>query len=138
MPLSPRSDPRDGDKLVGDDGLADCIREPAGALGFGQPVNGAGEIGAGPAGTQILLAAPAAEALALTGGERGLLASEIDKLALYLDASPEAPRAATPEALDALGAEGGEQQLFKAAAIILSGNVAGAEREIAWLRRTGG
>lgn len=76
--------------------------------------------------------------IALTGGERGLLASEIDKLALYLDASPEAPKAATPEALDALGAEGGEQQLFKAAAVILSGNVAGAEREIAWLRRTGG
>jgi len=76
--------------------------------------------------------------IALTGGERGLLASEIDKLALYLDATPEAPKAATPEALDALGAEGGEQQLFKAAAVILSGNVAGAEREIAWLRRTGG
>lgn len=76
--------------------------------------------------------------IALTGGERGLLASEIDKLALYLDATPEAPKAATPEALDALGAEGGEQQLFKAAAVILSGNIAGAEREIAWLRRTGG
>lgn len=76
--------------------------------------------------------------IALTGGERGLLASEIDKLALYLDAMPEAPKAATPEALDALGAEGGEQQLFKAAAVILSGNIAGAEREIAWLRRTGG
>lgn len=76
--------------------------------------------------------------IALTGGERGLLAGEIEKLALYLDASPETPVAATPEALDALGAEGGEQQLFKAAAIILSGNIAGAEREIAWLRRTGG
>lgn len=76
--------------------------------------------------------------VALTGGERGLLAGEIEKLALYLDASPDAPVAATSEALDALGAEGGEQQLFKAAAIILAGNIAGAEREIAWLRRTGG
>ncbi|HZV19214.1 MAG TPA: DNA polymerase III subunit delta [Sphingobium sp.] len=76
--------------------------------------------------------------VALTGGERGLLASEIEKLALYLDAAPDAPKAATAEALEALGAEGSEQQLFKAAAIILSGNVPGAEREIAWLRRTGG
>jgi len=76
--------------------------------------------------------------VALTGGERGLLAGEIEKLALYLDAAPDSPKAATPEALDALGAEGGEQQLFKAAAVILSGNITGAEREIAWLRRTGG
>lgn len=76
--------------------------------------------------------------IGLTGGERGLLTGEIEKLALYLDASPEEPKAATVEALDALGAEGGEQQLFKAAAVILSGNIGGAEREIAWLRRTGG
>ncbi len=76
--------------------------------------------------------------IALTNGERGLLVGEIEKLALYLDASPETPKAATSEALDALGAEGGEQQLFKAAAIVLSGNIKGAEHEIAWLRRTGG
>jgi DNA polymerase-3 subunit delta len=76
--------------------------------------------------------------IALTSGERGLLVGEIEKLALYLDASPEEPKAATVEALDALGAEGGEQQLFKAAAIILSGNIKAAEHEIAWLRRTGG
>jgi len=76
--------------------------------------------------------------IALTSGERGLLVGEIEKLALYLDASPQEPKAATVEALDALGAEGGEQQLFKAAAVILSGNIKAAEHEIAWLRRTGG
>lgn len=76
--------------------------------------------------------------VALTSGERGLLASEIDKLALYLDATPEAPKEATGEALDALGAEGGEQQLFKAAAVVLSGNLRGAEHEMARLKQNGG
>ncbi len=76
--------------------------------------------------------------VALTGGERGLLAREIEKLALYLDATPESPRAATVEALDVLGAEGGEQQIFKAAATVLSGNVRGTENELAHLRRSGG
>jgi len=74
----------------------------------------------------------------ITSGERGLLASEIEKLALYLDATPEEPRAATAEALDALAAEGGEQQLFKAAMVVLSGNVRGTEHEIAHLRQSGG
>ncbi len=76
--------------------------------------------------------------VALSSGERGLLASEIDKLALYLDATPEAPKDVTAEALDALGAEGGEQQLFKAAAVVLSGNLRGAEHEMARLRQSGG
>lgn len=75
--------------------------------------------------------------IALTGSERGLLAGEIEKLALYLDASPQEPRAATAEALDALGAEGGDQQLFKAAMVVLSGNVRGTEHEMARLRQTG-
>jgi DNA polymerase-3 subunit delta len=74
----------------------------------------------------------------ITSGERGLLASEIEKLALYLDATPEEPRAATAEVLDALAAEGGEQQLFKAAMVVLSGNVRGTEHEIAHLRQSGG
>ncbi|MCW2410312.1 MULTISPECIES: DNA polymerase III subunit delta [unclassified Sphingobium] len=76
--------------------------------------------------------------VALTGAERGLLAGEIEKLALYLDASPEEPKAATPEALDALGAEGGDQQLFKAAMVVLSGNVRATEHEMARLRQSGG
>lgn len=74
----------------------------------------------------------------LTSGERGLLASEIEKLALYLDATPEEPKAATGEALDALAAEGGEQQLFKAAMVVLSGNIRAAEHELARLRQSGG
>jgi len=76
--------------------------------------------------------------VALSSGERGLLASEIDKLALYLDAAPDRPQQATAEALDALAAEGGEQHLFKAAGVVLSGNLRGAEREMARLRQNGG
>jgi DNA polymerase III subunit delta len=76
--------------------------------------------------------------VALSSGERGLLASEIDKLALYLDASPETPKQATSEALDALAAEGGEQHLFKAAGVVLSGNLRGAEHEMTRLKQNGG
>jgi DNA polymerase III subunit delta len=76
--------------------------------------------------------------VALSSGERGLLASEIDKLALYLDATPETPRTASAGDLDALAAEGGEQQLFKAAGSVLAGNLRAAEHEMARLRQTGG
>lgn len=76
--------------------------------------------------------------IALTGGERGLLTGEIEKLALYVDATPEAPREASAEALDALSAEGGEQHLFKAAAIILSGNIDAARHELTRQRQSGG
>lgn len=76
--------------------------------------------------------------VALTSGERGLLVSEIDKLTLYLDATPEVPKEATAEALDALAAEGGEQHLFKAAGVVLSGNLRGAEHEMTRLKQNGG
>jgi DNA polymerase-3 subunit delta len=94
----------------------------------------------GMAREQGLMLAPdlARRLVALSGGERGLLASEIDKLALYLDAAPDRPQDATAEALDALAAEGGDQHLFKAAAVVLSGNLRGAEHEMARLRQNGG
>lgn len=76
--------------------------------------------------------------VALSSGERGLLASEIDKLALYVDATPDMPKEADSEALDALAAEGGEQHLFKAAGVVLSGNLRGAEHEMARLKQNGG
>lgn len=76
--------------------------------------------------------------LALTSGERGLLTSEIAKLALYLDADPRHPVPVTGDAIDALGAEGGEAQLFKAAARILAGDLAELERELARQGQGGG
>jgi DNA polymerase-3 subunit delta len=41
----------------------------------------------------------------LTGNDRALMAGEIEKIALFLDASPAHPVEATAEALDALSAE---------------------------------
>ncbi len=99
-----------------------------------------GQVAVSMAREQGLILSPelAQRLVALTSGERGLLASEIDKLALYLDASPEKPVSATPEALDALAAEGGEQHLFKAAGTVLSGNLRGVEHEMARLKQNGG
>lgn len=75
--------------------------------------------------------------VALCHGERGLLMSEIDKLSLYLDATPEAPVSVTAEAMDALAAEGGEEALYKSAAVILSGRVETARHEIVRAREGG-
>ncbi len=47
----------------------------------------------------------------LSGSDRAVLAREIEKLALYLDASPATPREATPDALEAIGADNGEPDL---------------------------
>lgn len=45
------------------------------------------------------------------GGDRAVMAREIEKLALYADAAPEAPRTLDPGALDAVGADLGESEI---------------------------
>lgn len=45
------------------------------------------------------------------GGDRAVMMREIEKLALYLDASPERPVACEDDALDAIGAELGETEM---------------------------
>ncbi len=75
--------------------------------------------------------------VALCHGERGLILSEVDKLALYLDAGEDHPATTTGDAMDALAAEGGEDALYKSAAIILSGRIGGARHEIARAREGG-
>jgi len=61
---------------------------------------------------------------AATGGDRAILAREIEKLALYLDAAPDRPRDADGEALDAVGADLGDTELFHAIDAVLDGRVA--------------
>jgi DNA polymerase-3 subunit delta len=56
-----------------------------------------------------------------SGGDRAVLAAEIEKLALYLDAAPERPRDAGGEALDAIGADLGEAELGEAIDALLDG-----------------
>jgi len=52
-----------------------------------------------------------------------LAQSEVTKLALYLDASPQAPRPADEEALDAIGAKTEEDGLMPLVNVVLSGEV---------------
>ena len=52
-----------------------------------------------------------------------LAQSEVTKLALYLDASPRAPRPADEEALDAIGAKTEEDGLMPLVNVVLSGEV---------------
>src|SRR3546814_20969994 len=47
----------------------------------------------------------------LTGGDRSLMANEIEKLCLYLDASSEQPADVTHDAIDALAAEAAEADI---------------------------
>lgn len=73
-----------------------------------------------------------------TGGDRAILAREIEKLALYLDAAPDRPRDADGAALDAIGADLGDAELFHAIDAVLDGRVAEIGGELARLSEAGG
>lgn len=79
------------------------------------------------------------------GGDRAVIAREVEKLALYLDAAPERPRDAPIEALDAIGADNGEAALSEAVEALVDGKPgelgidlarldAGGASAIPWLR----
>jgi DNA polymerase III subunit delta len=68
----------------------------------------------------------------LSGNDRAVMAREIEKLALYLDASPTAPQAATIEALDAVGADNGEPDLS-----VLTDSVFGGKPEVVAVQLAG-
>lgn len=74
---------------------------------------------------------------AAAGNDRAILASEIDKLALSLDADAAAPKDLTHEQVDALSADSGEADLNRLAAAILAGEPEAAEAEIARLAAIG-
>jgi DNA polymerase-3 subunit delta len=70
---------------------------------------------------------------AATGGDRAILSREIEKLALFLDAAPDRPRDADGAALDAIGADLGDTELFHAIEAVLDGRVAEVGTELAQL-----
>lgn len=70
---------------------------------------------------------------AATGGDRAILTREVEKLALYLDAAPDRPRDADGTALDAIGADLGDTELFHAIEAVLDGRVAEIGTELAQL-----
>jgi DNA polymerase-3 subunit delta len=63
-------------------------------------------------------------------GNRSILALELQKLALYLDAAPGRPRALDHEALDAVGAAAGEGDLTRLVDSVGSGNAATLQSEL--------
>ena len=63
--------------------------------------------------------------------------SEVEKLALYLDASPQAPRSADAQALDAIGAVNADDGLMPLVNVALSGESGRLAGELARMRELG-
>lgn len=74
----------------------------------------------------------------LTGGDRALMAGEVEKLALYHDAEPDRPAEASHEALDALSSETADQDAPALAGLALSGDLKALPGELARFRALGG
>ncbi|WP_375289259.1 DNA polymerase III subunit delta [Qipengyuania sp.] len=73
----------------------------------------------------VRLDAALAERVAKASGlDVRLARSEVEKLALYLDATPQAPRAADAEALDAVGASSEDDGFAPLVDVVLGGNTA--------------
>ena len=73
----------------------------------------------------------------LTNGDRALMGGEIEKLILYLDASPDHPREATPEALDALSAGNPDADAAPLVNAVLGGELKAMHRELGRLAEAG-
>lgn len=74
---------------------------------------------------------------AAAANDRALMAREVEKLALYLDAAPDRPATADMAALEAIGAGEGEAELSKLVETVLGGNPDAAASEIAQLAEQG-
>lgn len=70
----------------------------------------------------------------LCGNDRALMAGEVEKIALYLDATPEHPAEATAEALDALSAGASESDVGPLVNAVLGGDAAALHHELAQLQ----
>lgn len=74
---------------------------------------------------------------AACGGDRALLARELEKFADYLDAAPERPKALDHDALDLLGADSGDADIGRLVDAVLGGAPAAADEERARLAGEG-
>ncbi len=72
-----------------------------------------------------------------TGGDRAVMAREIEKLALYLDAAPDRPHDLDHDALDHVGADLGDAETTHAIDAIIEGRVADLGSELAKLDEAG-
>ncbi|MDI1297455.1 MAG: DNA polymerase III subunit delta [bacterium] len=73
----------------------------------------------------------------LANGDRALMAGEIEKLILYLDAAPEQPREATAEALDALSADNPDTDAAPLVNAVLGGDLKAMHKELGRLTEIG-
>jgi DNA polymerase-3 subunit delta len=76
--------------------------------------------------------------MAASSGDRAVIAREIEKLALYLDAAPDRPRELDDDALDALGADLGDSQMSDVVDAALEGRVGDIARELSRFADSGG
>lgn len=72
-----------------------------------------------------------------SAGDRAMIALELDKFALYLDARPEAPVTLESEVVDALSAEAEEGDLTRVVDAVLDGDAGALDRELAQLAGSG-
>ncbi|UZW54599.1 DNA polymerase III subunit delta [Sphingobium sp. JS3065] len=73
----------------------------------------------------------------LANGDRALMAGEVEKLILYLDAAPDRPREGTEEALDALSADNPDSDAAPLVNAVLGGDLRGMHRELGRLAEAG-
>ena len=72
-----------------------------------------------------------------SGGDRAIVAAEVEKLALYLDATPENPKPVEHEALDALGADAGDGDLGRLVTAVFGGDGVTVDGELVRLASEG-
>jgi len=73
----------------------------------------------------------------LANNDRTLMAGEVEKLILYLDAAPDRPREATEEALNALSADNPDSDAAPLVNAVLGGDLRGMHRELGRLAEAG-
>lgn len=73
----------------------------------------------------------------LANGDRALMAGEVEKLILYLDAAPDRPREATADALDALSADNPETEIGPLVNAVLGGDLKAMHKEMLRLNESG-
>ena len=76
--------------------------------------------------------------MAASGGDRAVIAREVEKFALYLDAAADRPRELDDSAIDALGADLGETQMSDVVDAALEGRVQDIARELGRFADSGG
>lgn len=79
----------------------------------------------------------ASRLVAASGGDRAIMAREVEKLALFLDAAPDRPKALDDAAIDAVGADMGDAEMARAIAAAIDGRPADLGHELARLAEAG-